>query len=104
MPTYTIRVEKFVQYSFEMEADADNVAEAMEAALEQANLDPDLFEREEAESEPRIYSILNQENGADITLDDLSDHVAIESCLSDFAAKVESAVAMEVAQFGREDE
>lgn len=104
MPTYTVRVEKFVQHACEIEVEAENVEVAMEEALEQANLDPDLFEKEDAESEPRVYSILNRENEADITLDDLLDHVAIESCLSNFAAKAESAVAMEPAQFGNEDE
>lgn len=104
MPTYTVRVEKFVQHSCEIEVDAENVEAAMEEALEQVNLDPGLFEQEDGESDPRVYSILNQENGADITLDDLLDHVAVESCLSSFAAKAESAVAMTPTQFGYEDQ
>ena len=99
MPTFTVKVEKYVQHSFEVELEAANVEDAMEEALEQAHLDHGLFEQEDAESEPRVYSILNQENGAEISLPDLLDNVAFDSCLTDFAAKVESAVGMEPPHF-----
>jgi hypothetical protein len=99
MPTYTVRVEKYVQHSFEVELESANAEEAMHEALEQARLDPGLFEQEDAESAPRIYSILNQENGAEITLPDLEDNMAFDSCLTEFAAKVESAVGMEPSHF-----
>ncbi len=92
MPTYTVRVEKYVQQSFELELDAANAEEAMDEALEQAYIDPGLFEEEDAESDPRVYSILNQDNGAEISLPDFLDNVAFDSTLTDFSAKVESAV------------
>jgi len=100
VPTYTVRVEKFVQYAFEIEVDADSAEDAMDDALEQAHLDPELFEKEDAESDPRVFSVLNQENDAEIALPDILDNVSIESCLSNFGAKVGFAVEMAPPQFG----
>jgi len=62
MPTYSVRVEKLVQYVATTEVEADSAAEAISLALEEIDDDPDSFCEDDDASDAYVHSIRNLDN------------------------------------------
>ena len=62
MPTYSVRVEKLVQYVATTEVEADNAAEAIGLALEEID-DSDAFCEDDDASDAYVHSIRNLDTG-----------------------------------------